>query len=282
MNGEMIAVGDNCLDVYLGKGRMAVGGNALNVAVQWRLMGLNAHYFGSVGPDAEGREIVHAATLAGLDPDGIEVLEGSTAVTLILDKGGERHFLLEDLGVGEHYVPNAVHYERLRQAAWVHLGTNAVPELVAHLVQDGIAFSIDLSTRPHEYDLSGVPLVFASGSDEPDTPVESLLRDLLHRGAQDAVITCGKRGAFTIEDGKLVALSGRDIRVVDTCGAGDSFIAAFLAARLEAASTLSAIERATDAAAATCGYEGGFPQTLAPVPEWLLTKYADVIKFAGK
>ncbi len=280
MIGELIAVGDNCLDVYLGKGRMAVGGNALNVAAQWRLMGLDAQYFGTVGPDEEGLEILRATALAGLDEGGIEIRPGSTAVTLILERDGERQFLLEDLGVGNRYMPDAPRYARLKRAAWVHLGTNSAPGLIADLVRDGVPFSLDLSTRPQEYDLRGVPLVFASGPEDMAVPVEPLLHALLGRGARDAVVTCGKRGAFTFEGGRLVALSGRDIHVVDTCGAGDSFIAAFLAARLNDASKPAAIDRATDAAAATCGYEGGFPQILAPVPAWLLSKYADVIAMA--
>ena len=51
-NPNLIAVGDNCLDAYLSKGFVTVGGNALNVAVQWRRQGLNARYFGALGPDA--------------------------------------------------------------------------------------------------------------------------------------------------------------------------------------------------------------------------------------
>ena len=48
---KLIAVGDNCLDVYLTKGFLAVGGNALNVAVQWRRRGIEARYFGALGRD---------------------------------------------------------------------------------------------------------------------------------------------------------------------------------------------------------------------------------------
>ena len=63
MTLDLIAVGDNCLDVYLSKGHMAVGGNALNVAVQWRRLGLAARYLGVVGKDAEG-DIILAARSA--------------------------------------------------------------------------------------------------------------------------------------------------------------------------------------------------------------------------
>ena len=48
---NLVAVGDNCLDVYLTKDVMTVGGNALNVAAHWRKAGCAARYFGAVGQD---------------------------------------------------------------------------------------------------------------------------------------------------------------------------------------------------------------------------------------
>ncbi|MFD2816472.1 PfkB family carbohydrate kinase [Paracoccus aerius] len=87
MTLDLIAVGDNCLDVYLSKGHMAVGGNALNVAVQWRRLGLAARYLGVVGKDAEGDIILAALGQAGLDPADVERRDGSTAVTLLQEQG---------------------------------------------------------------------------------------------------------------------------------------------------------------------------------------------------
>lgn len=127
----LIAVGDNCLDVYLSKDRMAVGGNALNVAVQWMRAGLKTRYFGLVGPDPEGDVVRTALCRAGLDPDDCEVRPGSTAVTLLLERDGDRRFLLEDLGVGLGYVPEGARYAALRAADWVHLAPTAHPNWCA-------------------------------------------------------------------------------------------------------------------------------------------------------
>jgi Sugar kinases, ribokinase family len=246
--------------------------------VQWHLKGLDAHYFGVVGPDPEGEEILRAVSIAGLPPEGIEIRPGSTAVTLILDRNGDRQFLLEDLGIGLHYMPDPTRYARLLAAGWVHLGTNSAPELVRDLLRDGVRFSIDVSTRHDDLPLDGVALVFASGPEDPVVSIETILRRFRDRGAQETVVTCGKRGAFMLDGDRLLQVRGRDIPVVDTCGAGDSFIAAFLAARLQGdLSAGQAIGIATDAAAATCGHEGGFPQVLTQIPDWLLDKYADVI-----
>ncbi|MBZ4689398.1 MAG: fructoselysine kinase [Cereibacter sp.] len=274
---RLIAVGDNCLDVYLSKSHMAVGGNALNVAAQWSRQGLDARYFGVVGLDAEGDVILEALAAVGLAPGDVERRAGSTAVTLLLERDGDRRFLLEDLGVGLGYQPEPGRHAALRAVDWVHLGTNTPAELPRRLVAEGIAFSIDVSTAHDAMRLDGVPLVFASGPEDPAEPIEPVIAEFRARGALRSVITCGRRGAFFDDAGEVSHVPAQDIAVVDTCGAGDSFIAAFLAARISGRAGPEALAVATAAAALTCCHEGSFPQPLQPIPAWLLDKYADVI-----
>ncbi|WP_420023985.1 PfkB family carbohydrate kinase (plasmid) [Cereibacter azotoformans] len=277
-SSELIAVGDNCLDVYLSKDRMAVGGNALNVAVQWARAGLPARYFGLIGHDPEGDAIHEAVARTGLNPDDMERREGSTAVTLLLERCGDRRFLLEDLGVGLGYVPEGQRLADMLAARWVHLGTHSAPDLVRHLVAEGARFSVDVSTHHDRLDLAGVPLVFASGPEDPAEPVEPLLARFRDRGAISTVVTCGSRGAFLDNRGSVTQVRARRIEVVDTCGAGDSFIARFIALwALEGRADADALRGASDAAANTCLHEGGFPQPLRSIPSWLLEKYSDVI-----
>ena len=122
---KLVAVGDNCLDVYLTKDAMTVGGNALNVAVHWRRAGIAARYFGAVGRDGEGDVVLDEIARAGLAPADVERRAGSTAVTLLRERLGDRQIVLEDLGVGQDYMPSDPHYRTIAAADWVHLGTNA-------------------------------------------------------------------------------------------------------------------------------------------------------------
>lgn len=282
-NPTLIAVGDNCLDAYLSKGFVTVGGNALNVAVQWRRQGLNARYFGALGPDEEAEIMFGAIEEAGLARADVEIRPGASAVTLLTDDAGERRFLLESLGVGEDYVPDAERYAALRQADWVHLGTNSSARLVRRLVADGVPFSIDVSTRHFELSLEGVPLVFASGPEDPAEPVEPLIARFKAAGARQVVITCGKRGSFHDDGGTLFQAGSVPVAVVDTCGAGDSFIATFLVARFfEDRPAQDALERAAMRASQTCSHLGGFPQPIRAIPQWLLDKYGGVIRAARR
>lgn len=280
-NARLVAVGDNCLDVYVDRNTMAVGGNALNVAVQWHRAGRNARYFGAVGQDSEAEVLLEEVANAGLSVDDVERRTGKTAVTLLRESNGDRQFLLEDLGVGRGYLPSDDCFADLSRADWVHLGTHSDLELVRRLVSHRIPFSIDVSTRPFDLPLEGVPLVFASGPEDPAQTVAPLVEALLASGAQRAVVTCGGRGAFFSDRTVLQAVPARRIPVVDTCGAGDSFIARFISAYcIEGQSHVDAMTAATRAAADTCQHKGGFPQDLREAPAWLRAKYASVIDAA--
>lgn len=275
----LIAVGDNCLDVSLSRLAMTVGGNALNVAVQWKRQGWNSRYFGAVADDAEGTVVLDALETAGLDRKDTEIRTGDTAVTMLKDDAGERRILLESLGVGIGYQPEEERFAALRTAAWVHLGTNADEHLVQRLVGEGISFSVDVSLAHFAIPLTGVPLVFASGPDDAEQPVEPVIEALRAAGAKMVLFTCGRRGAYFHDGHKITFEPALSIDVVDTCGAGDTFFARFLTAwRFENAGISAALALAARDAARTCGHLGGFPQPPIPLPDWLLEKYAAIIQ----
>lgn len=277
---KLVAVGDNCLDVYLTKDLMTVGGNALNVAAHWQRHGWPARYFGVVGRDVEGAVILDEISKAGLAAADVETRPGQTAVTLLREEQGDRKFLLEDLGVGRDYLPSADHYRIIAAADWVHLGTNSNAALVRRLAADRVPFSVDISTAHDALPLAGVPLVFASGPDD-DAAVAPLTARLHQAGADQVVVTCGSRGSYFSAGGALLHAPARPVAVVDTCGAGDSFIASFLTAfRCERRGAVEAMQGAAREAAATCLYIGGFPQQPRPIPDWLLEKYASVVASA--
>ncbi|WP_395021678.1 PfkB family carbohydrate kinase [Dongia sp.] len=275
---NLVTVGDNCLDVYLTKAVLTVGGCALNVAAHWRRAGLPARYFGAVGDDAEAAILLDAIAKAGLALDDVERRAGPTAVTLLREQDGDRIFVLEELGVGKDYLPREPDYPKIAKADWVHLGLNANPVLVRRLATDRVPFSLDLSTAHDSLPLEGVPLVFASGPEAPDAPVEPIAARLNRAGARDVVITCGSRGAFFRgADGRLLHAPATPVAVLDTCGAGDCFIAAFIAAFVGNRPAAAALREAAAAAAQTCLHLGGFPQQARRIPDWLLDKYAAVI-----
>ncbi len=93
-----------------------------------------------------------------------------------------------------------------------------------------------------------------------------MARDFLDQGARIAVVTCGARGSVAADGAATVEADAAPVEVVDTTGAGDTFIAAFIDAHLAGGSLSACLEAARQAAALTCRHVGGFAQALQPLP----------------
>jgi fructoselysine 6-kinase len=73
-----------------------------------------------------------------------------------------------------------------------------------------------------------------------------------------AVATRGRAGALVLDDGAVRFQPSVANNVVDTLGAGDSFIARFLVGHLEGEDVQTTLEAAAQEAATTCASYGAF------------------------
>ncbi|HTO62173.1 MAG TPA: ribokinase [Bradyrhizobium sp.] len=87
-------------------------------------------------------------------------------------------------------------------------------------------------------------------SDEPERFAEAA-KALLTRPGQTVCVTLGKRGALALVDGAPVLVPGREVKAVDTTGAGDCFVGA-LAAQLAQGTLLSEALGFANLAASIC------------------------------
>ena len=92
-------------------------------------------------------------------------------------------------------------------------------------------------------------------SERPDDEAE-LAHDLAAVARGRAVVKLGSRGAVASIDGVLLRRHATPVTVVDPVGAGDAFVAAWLAAELDGAGPRAALDRAADAGALACTVEG--------------------------
>lgn len=253
-------IGDNCIDRFLPLGHAAVGGNAANVAAQLALAGENCSYFGAVGHDGAGRWTQEALARAGVRLDHLHRLESPTAWTdLDVDARGERFIGFEEFGACAIYRPTAADLVALAEAGHVHVGwMPGAAAVLAGLRQRGPTLSQDLAVNP---DHAGLDVGFSSAEDAPDQAPAMMAR-MLAQGCRVAVVTCGARGSLAGDGDDIVSTGIVATEVIDTTGAGDTFIAAFLMAWKRGRPLRACLEAGRDAAARTCTHIGGFPQTL--------------------
>lgn len=261
---RIAAVGDNCIDKYLPPvGQALVGGNAVNVAVQLARLGHDAYYFGAVGKDLDGRRTRDALADNEVCVDYMQERPGKTAHTDIeVLPTGDRVFVFEDFGVCAGYEPSEDDLAALITMDHVHIGwLDDRGALRRRLASAGISVSQDISVNadPANLGIDGLTIAFGSAG-ENDAAVEAMLDGFLSAGVKVAIVTRGAKGSMAATRTERAEAGIRDVEVIDTTGAGDSFIAGFLSAYLESRSLQRALEAGRDQAASACCHVGGFPQ----------------------
>lgn len=259
------AVGDNCIDRFLPPVcKTLVGGNAVNVAVQLRRLGEAVAYFGAVGQDPAGRRTIDELVRNDVNVANLHVLPTVTAYTdIAVGTAGERTIVFEEFGACRAYRPSAADLRHILRACHVHIGLlNDGGALRRTLAARGISVSQDIAVNadPGSLEVRGLDVAFGSVGENLGRARE-LARSLRDAGAKLAVITCGALGSLAWDGNEAAEASIRPVEVVDTTGAGDSFIAGFLAARGQGRSLKDCLEAGRDAGAFTCTHLGGFPQT---------------------
>lgn len=261
---RIAAVGDNCIDRFRPPlARSYVGGNAVNVAVQLALMGHQSFYFGAVGRDCDGTKVRQSLEQYRVDVRYLHERPINTAYTEIdVTAEGERVFVHEDFGACAGYRAGAGDLKVLKTMDHVHIGwLDDGGALRQALVAAGVSVSQDVSVNAEAGSLGvdGLSIAFGSAG-EDEFAADRLIIDLLSRGAELAVVTRGVRGSCASNGLEHASAGIRPVDVVDTTGAGDSFIAGFIIAHLEARPLRERLEAGRDCAARTCTHVGGFPQ----------------------
>ena len=102
---KIACIGDNCIDSYDETGKCYPGGNAVNVAVYLRRLGLESSYVGAVGNDENGERLRRALLEKGVDVSRLRVIDGPTAVSHVRMLDGDRVFGEYEEGVMADFRP---------------------------------------------------------------------------------------------------------------------------------------------------------------------------------
>lgn len=263
------AVGDNCVDRFQPPvGQSLIGGNAINVAVQLALLGHEAYYFGAVGCDADGERTRDLLVSKGVRVDYLQMLPGETAYTNIdITESGDRIFAFEEFGVCGDYIPSEADFTALTDMDHVHIGWIADGGLVRRRAAEaGTSVSQDISVNndPIHLGVEGLRIAFGSAG-EDRRKAETMMHGYLAKGAKLAVVTRGGEGSAALGGREHAETGITPIDVIDTTGAGDSFIAGFLHAYVSGGNLEASLVSGRQCAARTCGHFGGFPQEPQPL-----------------
>lgn len=256
---DIASVGDNTIDCYTDSHELYVGGNALNVAVHLATLGMTSMYAGAVGADRFGELTTQSLERAGVSTDYLSQLCGSTSYSTIeLHDDGEREFSEEMFGVSDDYFPDTRTIDRLATMDWIHIGMLRNATVLRHaLAERGCRVSQDCAVSTG-FDHLEIALCSRDGDTEAEAL--TLAETAVAGGAELAVVTRGAAGSIAFDGTNLWRQDSTPVEVVDTTGAGDTYIASFLASYVIDMPIADCMQSASDAAARTCAHRGGWPQ----------------------
>ncbi|GAB0114331.1 carbohydrate kinase family protein [Acidisoma sp. C75] len=244
------------------------GGAPGNSAVGLARLGRSVAMLSKVGNDAFGRLLTSTIAASGAATDHIVVspthLTGMAVVTL--DAEGDRDFLFYRHDCADaNYAPEDVPAGVIEAASILHVNSLVLASPVSAAAQRhalrlarqaGILISADPNLRPLLWQdrqemiaaareviaaadilkIGEDELAIITGIAEP----EAALASLWHPKLRVAAVTAGSRGGTIVTAEHRVPFAGIAVKVVDTTGCGDSFMAAFLAGLIESGMDLAA------------------------------------------
>ncbi|MGO5249967.1 fructoselysine 6-kinase [Atopobiaceae bacterium LCP21S3_F11] len=228
-------IGDNCIDYYRNLERQYPTGNAVDTCVNMQKLGVPSAIISTTGSDDNGKWMIDSLKKEGLDISHLKVAEGQTAITYMdlegLDRvhGEYEEGVLENIVFDEEDIRFACEHDIVHTALW----GNAEKVLPA-IHESGTLVSFDYCDRlDHplvEQTIGCVDYGFFSYHGEKDDPkIREYLQDKVARGMKVATATFGVKGSLSWDgeswyDGGIYPCE----KLVNTVGAGDSFIAGFL------------------------------------------------------
>lgn len=245
-----------------------VGGTSAGKALHLTSLDVATELFTQVGDDESGRALRRALLGAGINLQVVP--SASTEQHVNLMAGGQRVsvYLATPSTPADADVEAVCAAVREADLAVIDLSELGL-RVIERLRGPAVPLWVDLHdfdgfTSFHQPFLGAASVVFMN-DDATSDPWE-LLAGCLRRGPGLGICTLGEQGAVAMDrQGRRWEVAAPKVEVVDTNGAGDAFMAGFLAARLRGAPVQASMEAAASSAAAALSSRHLHPK-LAQLP----------------
>ncbi|TPG35672.1 carbohydrate kinase family protein [Mycolicibacterium hodleri] len=245
MTDRALVIGEALIDIVQRDGQVTgehVGGSPLNVAIGLGRLGRDVDFLTHIGDDERGRRIVEYVKASG-----VQLVPGSTSAartptaSATIDENGSATYTFDIewqlTGTPEVSPPAVVHTGSI--AGFLDPGCLATAALLdAYRLSTTITY--DPNVRPalivdREQAISRIDrlvekadVVKASDEDlrwiDPARTPEQIAQAWHESGPSIVAVTMGGQGAFAVCAAGIVRVAARPVEVIDTVGAGDSFM----------------------------------------------------------
>lgn len=286
-------------------------GGPMNSAVALGKLGADSHFLGRISTDAFGAQLRGHISGAGVELDLATESSQATSIAVVsLDANGVASYTFHFADTA-NFGWQADDLPTLESDDWLHIASLACvvspgSEVLldwARQTKAGISYDINVRptviTDPDRYWERVKPWLRVVGqhggivkaSDEDvaflikagapsDDPADIAERWVENYGLGMAVLTLGAGGGLAIEPGGArTSIEGFPTEVVDTVGAGDTFMAGFLDGYVNRQDPVeAALTRGAAAASIVCSRQGAQPPTTAETEELMATRSGHGLK----
>lgn len=256
------------------------GGKGGNQAVAAARLGADVAFVGAVGNDPFGAELKAGLQSEGIDAGRLCVVDAATGCALIHVRPDGDNAISVLPGANRLAPPPPANWP----VAWrwlllqleIPLATTLAWAAAArHAGAQVLLNAAPMTAQPAAL-LQHVDLLVVNEGElralvGNDLALPAALQAAAERGPKAVVVTLGARGGAAFSADGALQWPGHAVDVVDSTGAGDTFVGALAAARWQGQTLPEALARANAAAAISCtraGARGGMP-TAAELDRWL-------------
>lgn len=275
------------------------GGGPMNTSAALAKLGQDTHFLGRLSTDTFGRQLTGHLESAGVELGLAVTTDDPTSVAVVsLDERGHASYTFHFDGTS-NFNWQRDEFPPLETSDWLHFGSiGSVIGPGASAVLDFVrgteaSVSYDINVRPSclpdraQYFGLVTDLMTAVGGhggivkasdediawlvDDDSDPLSYAEAWAAEYGLTMFIVTRGADGVVAVKpDGRQIRVPGIPIDVVDTVGAGDTFMAGFLSAYGQDPDDVEgALTRGAVAAAIVCTRKGAQPPSAAEVDAFL-------------
>lgn len=273
---KVIGLGDNVVDEYVNQKIYYPGGNAFNFAAYSKMLGVDSAYLGIFGNDDAGSHVISVANTIGLDISRCRVLDGENGHAYVELRDGDRKFVGSNRGGIAREKPIVLSDDDLKYLADFDLICSSINSHIFSELEKirklNVFFAFDFSIVRKEEILQLIcPMInfaFISCGDRGFDEVNKDINSFHSYGVNNVLATRGKKGSVFSNSRKIFTCPTREIDAIDTLGAGDAFLAAFLTRyikiRLDKSASVEedliseSLKAASDFSAKICLIDGAF------------------------
>lgn len=264
--------------------RLGIGGAESNVAIALTRLGIPACWIGRVGADSLGERVLRELRAEGVQLHAVVDRQAATGLMVKERRTADAsHVWYYRAGsAGGRLSPADLPPGLIEGASLLHVtgitpalsatAHEAVSEAVARAHSAGVAVSFDVNHRSSlwsgrdaaavYHELAGAASIVFAGEDEArllapaaSSPAE-LATAIAALGPTQVIIKLGADGCHALIDGVGYDQPAVPVRVVDTVGAGDAFVAGYLAELLTGKDAAGRLRTAVATGAFACSVSG--------------------------